>query len=136
MSEARSGACECGAVSYQVTGEPKAVVICHCRSCQRQSGSAFGMSMVFAADGFQILSGELQVFERQADSGATLRCFFCPHCGVRIYHQKADISDTIILKPGTLDDARAVTPKRQLWLAQKQGWIDLSGLPGFERQSA
>lgn len=53
MTKLRTGGCECGAAKYEIHGEPKAIVICHCTSCQRQSGSAFGMSMVVTSDQFE-----------------------------------------------------------------------------------
>jgi hypothetical protein len=133
MKGKRKGGCECGAVRYQVEGEPKAVVVCHCRNCQRQSGGAFGMSMVFAADQFMCESGELASFERPTKSGATMQGRFCPECGTRIYNQKAG-APVIILKPGTLDDTSELRPTLQLWTSRKQSWFDLPQLQGFEEQ--
>jgi hypothetical protein len=45
-AQVREGGCQCGRVRYRVEGEPLTLGICHCTECQRQSGSAFGMSMV------------------------------------------------------------------------------------------
>lgn len=84
----REGGCQCGRVRYRVSGDPLALVACHCKECQRQSGSAFGMSLMVRASGFTV-QGELKMFERAANSGRTLRCFFCPECGTRIYHEPA-----------------------------------------------
>ena len=36
-----TGGCQCGSVSYVATAEPMRVSACHCKECQRQSGSAF-----------------------------------------------------------------------------------------------
>lgn len=129
------GGCECGAFRYAVDGEPKTVVVCHCTHCQRQSGSAFGMSMVIDSDQFHVVQGELASFSRPADSGTTMICHFCPQCGTRIYNQKHGVAAVIILKPGTLDDAKPVTPARQVWASEKQHWVELIELPSFERQS-
>lgn len=128
------GGCECGAFRYSLTGEAKTVVICHCRQCQRQSGSAFGMSMVVVSDQFEPILGRLKSFTRRAGSGNVLRCFFCPECGTRIYNRKEGGPDVVILKPGTLDDPRDVLPSRQLWSSEKQDWVEFPGLPGFDRQ--
>src|SRR5437899_11866971 len=40
-----TGGCQCGSVRYVLTTEPIRLAACHCKECQRQSGSAFGMSM-------------------------------------------------------------------------------------------
>ena len=49
-----TGGCQCGAIRYEVIGEPRQVVVCHCTDCQRQSGSAFGMTMVVDEVDFRV----------------------------------------------------------------------------------
>ena len=74
MGDVKEGGCQCGALRYRVNGEPIALAVCHCRECQRQSGSAFGMSLVVPKDSFQLLSGEPKTFTRTADSGRSVVC--------------------------------------------------------------
>lgn len=133
MEGERGGGCECGAVRYLVSGKPLAVVVCHCKSCQRQSGSAFGMSMLFAPDQFVCESNELSSYQRTADSGATMHRHFCRTCGTTIFTRKPNAS-YVILKPGTLDDTSEVRPTIQLWTRRKQSWLQLPQLQGFEEQ--
>jgi hypothetical protein len=128
------GGCECGAFRYEIDGDPKAVIVCHCTHCQRQSGSAFRMSMIIVADQFRPLQGTLKSFSRLADSGSSMNCHFCPECGNRIYNQKTGGENVVILKPGTLDNPKAVMPSRHLWTSEKQNWIELTGLPASDRQ--
>jgi hypothetical protein len=134
MTEQRTGGCECGSYRYQITGAPKTIVICHCRDCQRQSGSAFGSSMVVADAQFTELSGALACFERAAFSGATMRGYFCPLCGTRIFHAKPGAPGLKILKAGTLDDTATIKPLAQLWTSRKQIWLDFPDVPAFARQ--
>jgi hypothetical protein len=129
-----TGQCECGSFIYTLDSEPKTIVICHCKHCQRQSGSAFGMSMVLTANQFNILKGTLSSFSRATDAGGTMLCYFCPDCGTRIYHQKEGEEGIVILKPGTLDDADANCPDRQLWTSVKQDWISLPDVEALEKQ--
>jgi len=84
MSDAREGGCQCGAVRYRVVGEPVMVGVCHCMQCQRQSGSAFGMSFIVPKEAFELLSGSLKTFTRTSDSSRPVVCAFCPECGTRI----------------------------------------------------
>jgi hypothetical protein len=56
MSSPKDGGCQCGKVRYRLDGEPLALTMCHCTECQRQSGSAFGMSLGVASDSFRLLS--------------------------------------------------------------------------------
>ena len=86
MTTPMTGGCQCGAVRYKVGGEPLALFACHCAECQRQSGSAFGLSMIVKRDDFVLERGTLKSFERATDSGRTISGHFCPDCGVRIYH--------------------------------------------------
>jgi hypothetical protein len=130
----REGGCQCGAVRYRITGAPKTVVVCHCASCQKQSGSAFGMTMVLAAGQFALTAGTLRSFTRTADSGARMTCSFCPDCGTRIVQEKEGAPGVVLLKPGTLDDTSGLVPTVQLWTERKQGWLKLPALRGLERQ--
>ncbi len=130
----REGGCQCGRVRYRVSGDPLALVACHCKECQRQSGSAFGMSLMVRASGFTV-QGELKMFERAADSGRTLRCFFCPECGTRIYHEPAYAAGIVNIKAGTLDDTAGLEPQRHTWIDSKQGWVLIpDGTPTNPRQ--
>lgn len=130
----RTGGCQCGRVRYHVTGDPLALVACHCKECQRQSGSAFGMSLMVRESGFTV-EGELKMFERCADSGRTLRCFFCPECGTRIYHQPAYAAGVVNIKAGTLDDTTTLEPQFHTWVDSKQPWTLLpAGVSTHPRQ--
>jgi hypothetical protein len=133
MSE-RTGGCQCGRVRYLFTGEPLMLAICHCTECQRQSGSAFGMSMI-VPDANLSVEGELKSFERSSDSGRPVRCYFCPECGTRIYHKVTYVQGMTNLKPGTLDDTSWLAPRVQSWTSTKQPWVPLvDGLPQHPTQ--
>ena len=80
-----TGGCQCGSVRYVLTTEPVRLVACHCKECQRQSGSAFGMSMPVTKDSLTV-TGLTKQFTHIADSGNEVTGVFCPDCGVRIYH--------------------------------------------------
>jgi hypothetical protein len=62
------GGCQCGAVRYVLTAEPIRTVACHCKECQRQSGSAFGMSMIVPETSLTV-TGLTKCFTRIADNG-------------------------------------------------------------------
>jgi hypothetical protein len=133
MSE-REGGCQCGRVRYRVVGDPIALVACHCKECQRQSGSAFGMSLIVPQASFTV-AGELKMFERRADSGRTLRCFFCPECGTRIYHQPGYAAGVVNVKAGTLDDTASLGPQLHTWVDAKQQWTIIpEGVPTHPTQ--
>ena len=50
-----SGQCQCGNIRYRVRGEPLTFYTCHCLDCQKQSVSAFGLSMWVMSDEFELM---------------------------------------------------------------------------------
>ncbi len=122
MGGSMEGGCQCGSVRYRLEGRPLSLSVCHCKGCQRQSGSAFGMSLAVPKESFRLLSGELKTFTTVCDSGRTKECAFCPSCGTRIYHQgEADMS----IKAGTLDDTSGLDPDAHYWTKRKQPWFPI-----------
>ena len=114
------GGCQCGHVRYQVVEKPLGLIVCHCTECQRQSGSAFGMSLAARSSALRLRSGALKKFEVKCDSGRMKSCFFCPDCGTRIYHQT---ENGISVKAGTLDDRSWLKPDAHYWTKRKQSWV-------------
>ncbi len=135
MGDTREGGCQCGAVRYRVAGEPVVLAVCHCSECQRQSGSAFGMSLIVPKQSFQLLSGETKTFTRKAASGRDVECVFCPECGTRVYHVPGLPGDNLNIKPGTLDDRSWLVPAVHVWTQSKQPWVPIpEGVPCVEEQ--
>ncbi|KAI0096861.1 Mss4-like protein [Nemania sp. FL0031] len=84
--------CQCGRVAFPApTAKPLAVFHCHCGECRKQSGSAFGTSAIFPAEGLFPLPSEVESFTRKytrdTDSGNTMDCYFCIECGSRLFHR-------------------------------------------------
>jgi hypothetical protein len=113
------GGCQCGNIRYNIEGKPIGLNVCHCKDCQRQSGSAFGMSLIIYPESFMLLSGHLKEFELQVESGRTKTCAFCPDCGVRIYNRTSALCS---VKAGTLDDTRSLQPDAHYWTRSMQSW--------------
>jgi hypothetical protein len=124
-TEPRNGGCQCGAIRYVLHDQPIALTACHCRECQRQSGSAFGLSLIVLETNFELLRGEVAVFERPADSGQKVRCAFCRDCGNRIYHQPDWGAPVVNVKAGTLDDTSGLKPTIHTWTREKQPWVPI-----------
>ena len=85
MESPREGGCVCGAVRYQVKNAPFRTGVCHCRFCQRRTGSAFGVGVYFKKSDFELTRGDLKSYEHKSDeSGRWLRMEFCPACGTTV----------------------------------------------------
>src|SRR5258708_39402422 len=82
-----TGGCQCGALRYVLDAEPQWLVACHCKGCQRQSGSAFGMSMLVKQESLTV-TGPTKGFTPITDSGNENTGVFCRACRVRIYRSQ------------------------------------------------
>ncbi len=122
MSDVLEGACQCGSVRYRLEVEPLGLAVCHCRDCQRQTGSAFAMSLDIPTEAFRLLSGELKTFAAECESGRAKECAFCGSCGTRIYH-RGEWGTSI--KAGTLDDTSDLKPTAHYWTKRKQPWVQI-----------
>lgn len=130
----RTGGCQCGAVRYTTTSPRLVAYACHCRECQKQSASAFAISVPLRADDLHV-TGPLTAYARATDSGTTTNCWFCARCGTRLYHQSQRSPDLVTLKGGTLDDGAELQPVAHLWVSRRHPWLQLPpGVPIFETQ--
>jgi hypothetical protein len=128
LAKIHTGGCQCGAVRYEAAADPIMIYACHCTICQRQSGSAFGMAVVFDGRALTMTGIDPAHFIRQGH-GRKFRCYFCPECGTRIYHQWfSDSGDFpfLSIKPGTLDDTSWIAPGCHVWAQHAQPWIRFS----------
>ena len=119
------GGCQCGAVRYRINGAPLTLYTCHCTDCQKQSASAFGMSLQINLDDFEVTQGEPKVFVAIGESGGEKHCHFCSKCGTRLLHAFPDEGAGSV-KAGTLDDARGLRPVGHIWTRSAQAWQDFS----------
>lgn len=117
-----SGACQCGAVAYRVSGEALTLFACHCTDCQRQSASAFGMALWLRGAELTLLRGSLASWTRDLPSGRQMACRFCPVCGSRLFHQVVG-SEILSIKPGSLDDSTGLQPAGHIWTDSAQPWV-------------
>ena len=101
-----TGGCQCGAVRYRLTGAPRMLYVCHCSDCQKQSSSAFGMSLIIERKSVEFTCGgeRLRSWDTRGDDGEIKRCTFCPDCGTRVYHVTPGEDEPLSIKAGTLDD--------------------------------
>lgn len=127
------GGCQCGAVRYRLRRESLVVYGCHCRECQKQSASAFGLSVPFSREELELV-GELASWRRPTDSGSFTTCYYCPSCGVRLYHVSDRNLEGGTIKGGTLDDTSTLEPRFHMWTSRKQPWLDLGDAVQFETQ--
>lgn len=126
-----AGRCLCGAITYEVTGEPDVVALCHCRDCQRGAGAPVVSWAMFPEAALKVTKGEPKTIN---SSGAAMRSF-CSECGSGLFYRNAENLPGIVdIQTATLDDADALAATVQIQVAERLGWMaHIHELPEFER---
>src|SRR4051812_29561720 len=92
------GGCECGSVRYRLTAEPIFVNCCHCRQCQKLSGSAFALNAMIERDRVEVVRGADELLQGE---GAAR----CPGCKVMLWGTHRYFGEGIrFVRVGTLDE--------------------------------
>ena len=101
----RQGGCMCGNVRYETIGVPLRVTVCHCRWCQRRTGTAFGTEVVFLKDNIE-MTGQLPTRHRHLsdESGRWLDIYFCPNCGTNVGFTLELVPGVRTVPAGTYDN--------------------------------
>jgi hypothetical protein len=124
MSAAYTGGCACGAMRYEISGEPLFVNHCQCRDCQRQSGTGHGSYLTFGASGVK-LTGAATHWDRVADSGNVKTGGFCPRCGSPVYLRFKAIPEIFTVHAASLDDPSRFEPEVVTYHARALAWDHL-----------
>lgn len=128
-----TGGCLCGKIRYSANAEPTFVGLCHCRDCQKFTGSAFS-AVIAVPKSAVTVTGGLKGFTKQGDSGKPIERLFCPECGASIMDEAAAMPGIVMIGAGTLDDPNWVKPTAQIYCASAQPWVRLGGdMKSFDR---
>lgn len=130
------GGCVCGHISYEAEVDPDKVGLCNCTDCQKFSGSAFRVGVPASDSDFRLLTGELKVFVKTAESGGKREQAFCPECGTHLYSTSVGEGPKLLrLRTATANQRAQLPPRGQGWMRSRQSWLDgLPDLPGVEKQ--
>jgi hypothetical protein len=126
---ARTARCCCGDCAITVEGEPALNSLCHCASCKRRTGSAFGWSAYFPDDAIVSTRGALNVYAKDGADGYNR--YFCARCGTTLYWKSFGFlpGDTGIAGGCFVDDplpepqVSATDGGRCAWLGLPDGWL-------------
>jgi hypothetical protein len=134
MSETFEGGCTCRQVRYRMTSRPVFVHCCHCRWCQRETGSAFVINAMIEADRVDLLAGRPEPVLTPSASGKGQKIWRCPACRVALWSNYAGAGDAVdFVRVGTLDDPDRMPPDIHIFTASKQPWVVLPpGVPAVE----
>ncbi len=120
------GGCLCGSVRYSSKAEPVMTAVCHCKHCQRQSGSAFSPLVAIPKGTLEIDRTFLKVFNDIGESGLSVKRSFCQICGSPITSDVEAMPGLEWIKAGTLDDTTWLDPTVNIWCNSAQRWTLIS----------
>ena len=134
MSKPYPGGCACGAVRYEIPGEPMLMVDCQCRDCQRKSGTGHGSYLTFPDKAAVKLTGKATHWGLAGDSGNMKTRAFCPTCGSPVYLTSAAMPDFFTIHAASLDDPGRYQPRMVFYTVSGHAWDKLDpALPKFDR---
>jgi hypothetical protein len=134
MSNTLEGGCGCGAVRYRLTDEPYIVHNCHCRRCQRQTGTGSAVNAFIEDDRLERLSGELVETDFETGSGGTQTVVRCAKCQSPVWSYYPRLGRRVAaVRVGSLDDPSAAPPDIAIFVADKPAWAPVpDGIPAFD----
>ena len=125
------GKCHCGAIQYELTGEPKVVALCHCSDCRRSAGAPFVAWAMYPESSLTVTKGVPKTIN---SSGTAIRSF-CSECGSGLFYRNEAVLPGIVdIQSATLDNPNALKPTVQIQTAERLNWVTrMNELPEFER---
>ena len=115
------GGCACGDVHYEFDGDVAMAVYCHCRDCQRSSGT--GSAAVFAANRNDFkATGATSAYKYIGDSGNGVSRHFCPKCGSPLFSDVEILPDLVFVRIASLDDPSQIRPSMHIYCDSSQVW--------------
>lgn len=126
-----SGSCLCGAVQYEISGDPKRFYHCHCQRCRKATGTGHASNLIIKADTMNWLKGEASLARYKVPDAERFATCFCTQCGSPMPRFIPELGVTLI-PAGSLDTAPALPPPARIFWDSRADWSCTAGdLPVF-----
>src|SRR5690606_33755932 len=120
------GGCTCRFVRYRMAGPPLFVHCCHCRWCQRETGTAFALNALVETERVTLLAGQAEAVHTPSERGKGQKIVRCPHGRVALWSHYAGAGDALsFVRVGTLDEPDRLPPDIHIFTASRQPWVQL-----------
>ena len=127
MADPMTGGCACGRVRFTATVKPVEAYLCHCRMCQRATGS---VSIAFINAPLADVTWDSE--PDWYDSSPIARRPFCSSCGTSLGFMFKQDADKMDLTVASFDDPSPFTPKHHFGAeSMHRAWINTEGLPEY-----
>ncbi len=136
-----AGGCDCRRVRYELASAPLFVHCCHCRWCQRESGSAFALNAMIEADRVAVRGEMPELVDTPSASGKGQRIARCAGCRIAVWSHYAGAGPHVsFVRVGTLDDPDLLPPDIHIFTDSKQPWVilptDVACMPAYYDRKA
>ncbi|KAK5117001.1 hypothetical protein LTR62_006722 [Meristemomyces frigidus] len=121
-----TGSCMCEKVKYSYEGEIQGKALCHCRDCQKITGSTYSTNIIVPGENFKVTSGKDKTHAKKADGGNTITSHFCGDCGSTMWRDGETFGTAKVIKAGTLDDPNSLEgakPGIELFSPGRISWV-------------
>lgn len=127
----QTGGCHCGAVRYEVEGDPHTHALCHCSDCRRHAGAPMVAWTMYPESALTVVQGKPKIYESSANG----RRHFCADCGTSLFYSNAETLPGIVdIQSGTYDDPDAIPARVHIQVAERLTWMKTAHeLPEFAR---
>jgi hypothetical protein len=120
------GGCACRGVRYRMMSKPLFVHCCHCRWCQRETGTAFALNAMIESDRVLVVKGKPEAVATPSESGKGQKIVRCPDCRVAVWSHYAGGGDQIsFVRVGSLDHPDRLEPDIHIYTLTKLPWVVL-----------
>jgi hypothetical protein len=125
------GACLCGVVRFRVSEPFKTAGYCHCKRCQRRSGTTWTLNAMVPTRGFTILTGADAIRTWTPPDGNPKS--FCVHCGGHLFSGDPSRAAIVGIRLGAIDGDPGIRPRWRQWVDSAPEWESIpdDGLPRF-----
>ncbi len=133
METTLEGGCGCGAVRYRLVAAPMFVNCCHCKDCQRQTGSAFVVNALIETHHIDVRAGTPDAIAMPTGSGRPHDVYRCPTCRTALWSDYGRRPALRFVRVGTLDTPSALPPDAHIFVRSKLRWVTLpASAPAFD----
>ena len=124
LSHNYTGRCLCGAITYEIVGEPVIVAQCHCGECRRLSGTGHTIGVMFDSKNVA-LNGQLGEFKYSSGNKSVVTKGFCIKCGSQIFGRNTRLPDHITIPLGSMNDTTGLNVQVVIFARDKMHWDEL-----------
>lgn len=126
-----NGSCLCGDIKYSASTNPLFMVNCHCKSCQKTSGSMFSAIVGIPEPTLKLEGNTLNSYSSLGDSGKPIHRNFCSNCGTLIFAKCENTPEVVYLRAGTIDSDFCFDPTVNVYWRDHKNWLP-DDIPCFE----